>query len=87
MNDAGCAALLAIMAHTADTNLIARSGRDTQKAVCAQIRGLMAENPFPEAVCLRDLDRQFVEKNLSPGGSADLLAATFFLHFMESEQA
>ena len=87
LNDAGCAALLAIMAHTADTNLIARSDRDTQKAVCAQIRGLMAENPFPEAACLRELDRQFVEKNLSPGGSADLLAATFFLHFMESEQA
>ena len=36
------------------------------------------------------LDRQFVAENLSPGGSADLLALTLLLHFMrdfENEKA
>ena len=81
LNDAGCAALLAIMTRTTDTNLIARSDRETQLAVCEQIRLLLEETPYPDEACLRSLDAQFVEKNLSPGGSADLLAATYFLHF------
>ena len=38
---------------------------------------------FDDQGCrLEQLDRQFIEKNLSPGGSADLLAATYFLHFL-----
>ena len=30
---------------------------------------------------LRALNREFVEKNISPGGCADLLAVALFLHF------
>lgn len=85
LNDAGCTVLLAIMAHTADTNLIARSDRNTQLEVSDQIRMLLQENPFPDEACLRELDAQFTERNLSPGGSADLLAATYFLHFLQTE--
>jgi triphosphoribosyl-dephospho-CoA synthetase len=29
--------------------------------------------------CLNDFDRAMIEKNLSPGGSADLLAMTWLL--------
>ena len=29
---------------------------------------------------ISQLDQQFIQKNLSPGGSADLLALTVFLH-------
>ena len=32
---------------------------------------------------LNDLDRRFIQQNLSPGGCADLLALTYFLHFMD----
>ena len=32
---------------------------------------------------VRDTDRKFIEKNLSPGGSADLLALTLFLCFLK----
>ena len=35
-----------------------------------------------ELLC--QLDQQYIAENLSPGGCADLLAATFFLHFLEN---
>jgi len=31
------------------------------------------------------MNRVFVEKNLSPGGTADLLALTLMLHFLKEE--
>ena len=33
---------------------------------------------------LRDLDREMIRDHASPGGSADLLAMTYFLYFMET---
>lgn len=34
---------------------------------------------------LHQLDLEFIEKNLSPGGSADLLAVCYLLYFLETE--
>ena len=82
MDRAGAAALLAILAHTDDTNLIARSDRETQQAVARDIAQLLAEDPYPQEETLENLDRAFIRRNLSPGGSADLLALTWLLHFL-----
>lgn len=84
LNDVGCAALLHILAATDDTNMIARSNLATAAAVRAQIAKLLADTPYPGEATLRQLDREFTEKNLSPGGSADLLAATYFLHLLNT---
>ena len=73
------------MAHTTDTNLIARSDIATQKETVKQIRELLAGDPYPSPSALEALDRQFVAKNLSPGGSADLLAVTYLLYFLKTE--
>lgn len=81
-NDAGCAALLYILAATEDTNMIARSDADTATAVRTQVGRILADTPYPGADILLQLDREFTERNLSPGGSADLLAATYFLYFL-----
>ena len=35
----------------------------------------------PSQQALKALDREFIRKNLSPGGCADLLAITYFLYF------
>ena len=83
VNDAGCAALLHLMANTQDTNLIARSDLSTQQRIAEKIRSLLEKEPYPGVEALRELDREFTERNLSPGGSADLLAVTYFLHFLE----
>lgn len=80
LNDAGCAVLLHILTATDDTNMIARSDVKTAMAVRSQIAALLAHTPYPNEEILLQLDREFIEKNLSPGGAADLLAATYFLH-------
>ena len=82
LNDAGCAALLHILCAVEDTNLIARSDLSTARSVTAQVAAILEDNPFPAREVLEQLDRQFIEQNLSPGGSADLLAASYFLYFI-----
>ena len=47
-------------------------------AVCLGGAG-EADGRVPSLQEISELDRQFIEKNLSPGGCADLLAVTLFL--------
>jgi len=82
VNEAGCAVLLHLLTETVDTNLIARSNLETQRAVTRQIAALLQEDPYPSREILSRLDREFTQMNLSPGGSADLLAAVYFLHLI-----
>ncbi len=76
----GCAALLAMLTATADTNLIARSDRATAQKFTREVALLLARDRYPDMHTLRALDGLFTEAGLSPGGSADLLAATYFIH-------
>lgn len=82
LNDAGCAVLLHLLTATDDTNLIKRGGLETAKAVQTQVSDILTKTPYPAKDILLELDRQFIENNLSPGGSADLLAITYFLYFL-----
>lgn len=82
LNDAGCGVLLALIANTADTNLIHRSSLEEQKDIAKKIADLIKSNPYPSREVLEQLDDRFIQKNLSPGGCADLLAITYFLHFL-----
>ena len=82
LNDAGAATLLHLLAATDDTNLIARSDRRTQLDIQSRIATLLDEAPFPVRQTIEKLDSEFIEKNLSAGGSADLLALCFFLLFL-----
>lgn len=84
INDAGCAALLSLMCAATDTNMIARSNLSTQQETVAQIRKLLERSPYPDPQTLEQLDRMFIEKNLSPGGSADLLAICYLLYFLQT---
>lgn len=83
LNDAGCAALLALMTTATDTNLIARSDRETQLWVSEQVQEILEQSPFPSRERLDGLDKAFMQMNLSPGGSADLLAMTYMLYFLK----
>ena len=84
LNDAGCAALLAMLAGAVDTNLIARGGLEAQREAAARAAELL--EPFPSREALEELDEWFIRRNLSPGGSADLLAVCYLLHFLRTEE-
>ena len=79
-NDAALAALLAIIAQGTDTNLMARGGFDTARQVTQSIAQRIKNGPYLPVEALEILDDAFIARNLSPGGSADLLACTLFLH-------
>ncbi len=79
-NDAGAVALLYLIARGTDTNMIARGGYETAAKAAAEVRSLLEKEPLPSPEKIRELDRDFISRNLSPGGCADLLAATYFLH-------
>lgn len=82
LNDAGCATLLHLLCAAEDTNLIKRGGMETVQQIRQEIRMLLDEDPYPALEKISALDGEFIKKNLSPGGSADLLALTYFLHFL-----
>lgn len=79
-NDAGAAALAHLMAHVADTNVISRSSlkRQQELQVALATRLEAGELSLEE---LAELDRQYIGENVSPGGCADLLAASFLFCF------
>lgn len=85
VNDAGCSALLALITAAADTNLIARGSLAVWQKTVNEIKELLSRHPYPDRQTLCRLDQEFTEKNLSPGGSADLLAVCYLLYFLENE--
>ena len=86
LNQAGCGALLAILAHSTDTNIIARSSRERQLELVDELTALLAGTPYPDEAALAALDDRFIAERLSPGGSADLLALTYLLYFFKTEE-
>ena len=84
LNDAGCATLLHLLAVTDDTNMVSRSDLATLREIQSRLQVLLASDPYPNLSIIEELDREFIERNLSPGGSADLLALTYFLHFLNN---
>lgn len=82
-NGACCGALCALLAYVEDTNLLHRGGGAALALVQAQARAIVVEQP-PEPVLLQRmaaLDDALIAANLSPGGCADLLAATLLVYF------
>jgi len=76
--EAGLEVLVRLMACVPDSNIIRRAGMEGQKWVMEQAQRITECTPD----ALRKMNERFVERNISPGGSADLLAATYFLHFL-----
>ncbi len=77
---AAAIALLHLIARGTDTNMVKRGGTDGAAWGAQQARDLLKNDPYPSVQEIAELDRQFIKKNLSPGGCADLLALTLFLY-------
>jgi triphosphoribosyl-dephospho-CoA synthase len=76
-------ALFGLMARISDTNVYHRGGKEGAVMVrrCAQQFLAFGGTAHPEwKAAAMQCHRLFVERRLSPGGAADLLAATCFVH-------
>ena len=77
-NEACLHALLALMACVEDSNILRRRGVAALRSVQSRAQALLEQGFTMDE--LRHMNDDFVRENLSPGGSADLLAVSIFLH-------
>lgn len=80
-------ALVALMAVLDDTCVLSRSGRSGLRLVQVRAEDILAAGGVGSRAGARQLlalDRALVAAHASPGGSADLLAATLFIDALES---
>lgn len=87
-NDALIDTLLVLFSEVEDTNVLGRAGYDglaymRSEAKTAIQLGGMANKKGRETI--RTMDAKFIERNISPGGCADLLAITAFLQLIERD--
>ena len=78
-NDAGAYTLLHLIANVADTNLYKRGGEAGARWAAKAASELLSAAQHPAIRQMEALDDGFIARKLSPGGCADLLAATYFL--------
>ena len=84
--DSRLAALLAIMSRLEDTCVLYRGGPEAQRIVhegAARVIKVGGPGSPKGNTALIALGQEFVSLHISPGGSADLLAATLFLDALE----
>ena len=82
-DEAGCRALIAMIAVAEDTALLHRSGIEGWQQARALAAQLLDSGVTQEA--LEQLDADFIARSWSPGGCADLLAVCWFLRFLSEE--
>ncbi len=78
-NEALVRTLLKLMSVVTDTNMIKRGGI----ILADEIKGKSAELIYADLDSIEEFDTQLIKENLSPGGSADLLAVTWFIYNLE----
>lgn len=93
-NDAGVLALLSLIAEIDDTTLYKRGGghgvafaRDYAKRILRE-HGNMCESGSDERMLaeVKKMDDEFISRNLSVGGCADLLALCYFIHGIKTRK-
>jgi triphosphoribosyl-dephospho-CoA synthetase len=88
LEEAALDALLALMTVCEDSNVIHRGGyaywKETYRAEVSTFRRRFTAWDDRKRQNLLELDRLFLQRRISPGGAADLLACTLFLFWLES---
>ena len=84
MNDAGVITLLHLMARVEDTNMVVRGGREVVAIMQSDLKKRLAadDDPAGLAAYAAKLDAEFIQRGISPGGCADLLAICYMMHFL-----
>ena len=90
LNDSLVQTLLHLIAVNDDTNIAARGGPGAlryAKEYAAQVLAVGGALTPHGMEAVHQMDRDFIERNISPGGSADLLAVTVMFHLLGSPAA
>lgn len=83
LNESGLLVLLYYIANTEDTNIISRSDHETGEKIKRVLKKYLSRKQYRKQLeLLPALDAYFVKRDISPGGSADMLALTYFFHFI-----
>lgn len=88
LNDSGVMTLLNLIANVEDTNMIKRSNRGTHQRIQTELKIWIAKQDIYKIDFKRilEIDKNFIEMNISPGGCADLLAITYMVYFLINEE-
>lgn len=89
LNDALVHSLVSLMGVVQDSTVINRHGLSGLREVqgeaqqAMQAGGMLTDAGRKRIIAM---DEAFIAKNVSPGGTADLLAATYFIHLLQTRQ-
>lgn len=90
VNDALCDTLLHLVAVDTDTNILGRHDMETLRYAQTAAKSVLRLGGMRTPVgrhAIEVLDEDFIERWISPGGSADLIAVTHFLYEVECRAA
>lgn len=86
LNDRLIHTLICIMQHCEDSNVLHRHSMETLKEVQQKAAYIISIGGMTTEIgkgAIENLDSEFIKQNISPGGSADLLAVTVFFNSIE----
>jgi triphosphoribosyl-dephospho-CoA synthase len=86
LNDRLIHTLICIMQHCEDSNVLHRHSMETLKEVQQKAAYIISLGGMTTTIgkgAIENLDSEFIKQNISPGGSADLLAVTVFFNSIE----
>ena len=90
INDNLVQVLLHLMAVTEDVNILGRHSIKELEYVKSEAKRALSLGGIFTAKGrnkVLSMDKDFIEKNISPGGSADLLAVTLMFYYLETNQS
>lgn len=81
VEEAGVVAMLHLIAYVDDTNIVSRSSLTMLREIQRGVRLMLREGKSASELIkyARHLNHLFIERHISPGGCADLLAVTIFV--------
>ena len=86
-NDRLIHTLISIMQHCEDSNVLHRHSMETLEQVKQKAKDIILKGGMTTEIgkaLVSELDSEFIKRNISPGGSADLLAVTVFFNLVEN---
>ena len=87
INDICVQVLLHLIVHTVDCNILGRHNKKKLKYAQSSAKALLKDGGYLSIIGKKDIidmDRDFIDKNISPGGAADLLAVTLLFYFLQN---